>query len=86
MKELYYRFSLDAIKFNGQVLACMIVVWLAVIGCAITSLNKQDFTPARRRFWLAFIVLVPGVGLICYLPTCVRAHDHPELFFWKKSK
>ena len=86
MKELFYRFSLDAIKFNGQVLACMIVMWITVLVCAISSLNSQNYTPARRRFWLAFMILVPGVGVLCYLPACFHVDEHPELFFWRKSK
>ncbi len=86
MNEIIGRFSLNAIKFNGQVLGCMICVWIAVLVCAIGSLNKQAYTPARRRFWLAFMILVPGVGVLCYLPSCIHADSHPELFFWRRSK
>ena len=86
MKELLSRFSWDAIKFDEQVLACMIVVWLVVVGCAISSINKQSFSVAQRRFWIAFVTLVPVVGVLCYLPACFDANKYPELFFWRRLK
>lgn len=86
MNEFFGRFSLNAIKFNNQVLACMVLIWLAVLGCAIASLNRQDYTLARRRFWLAFMILVPVVGMVCYLVACFQPEKHSELFFWRRSR
>ncbi len=86
MKELFSRFSWDAIKFNEQVLVCMIVIWIAVVGCTISSINRQNYSPAQRRFWIAFVTLVPVLGVLCYLPVCFDADKYPELFFWRRSK
>ena len=86
MKELISRFSWNAIKFNGQVLTCMILIWLAVVGCTISSIGKQSFSVAQHRFWVAFVILVPIIGVLCYLPVCFDADKHPELFFWRRSK
>ena len=86
MKELLSRFSWEAIKFDGQVLACLVVIWLVVVGCAISSIYKQNFNVAHRRFWIALVTLVPVGGVRCYLPVCFDADKYPELFFWRGSK
>ena len=86
MRELISRFSLDAIKFNGQVLACMILIWIVVVGCTISSINHQSYSAAQRRFWIALVTLVPLLGMLSYLAASFEASKYPELFFWKRFK
>ena len=86
MKELLSRFSLEAIKFDGQVLTCMILVWVTVVGSAISSINRQNYGLAQRRFWIAVVSLVPVFGVLWYIAVSFDADKYPELFFWRRSK
>ncbi len=86
MREIISRFSWDAIKFDDQVLAAMIIVWGAVLLCAVSSIRNQPFTKLQRTFWLSLVIGLPMIGLLFYLPFSFRATNYPELFFWKRSK
>jgi hypothetical protein len=86
MRELFNRFSWDAIKFNDQVLACLVVIWGAVLLCAISSIRHQPFGKTQRAFWMTLVVTVPLLGLLLYLPFSFRAANYPELFFWRRNR
>jgi hypothetical protein len=68
MSDFLNRFSLDAVKFNNQVLICLIIIWIVVLACAVHSVICQPFNKHQRWFWILLIVCLPGVGLLCYLP------------------
>jgi len=86
MREILSRFSWDAIKFNEQVLACMLVVWGAVLLCAVSSIRSQPFGKGQRAFWLFMVICVPLLGLLFYLPFSFRAANYPEFFFWRRNR
>lgn len=76
MTELLNRFSFEAAKFNYQVAICLGVIWLAVVGCALFSIQSQPFSPRQRWFWILTILCLPGIGLLCYLPFSL-SRDRP---------
>jgi hypothetical protein len=80
MQELMNRFSLDAVKFNGQMLGCLIFVWLVVVATALSSLASQPFTRKQRLFWGFLVVCVPVFGLLAYLPFSMVEGRHSGLF------
>ncbi len=86
MLELFYKFSWDSIKFDYQVLACLILVWTAVVVCAVFSIMSRPFGAVQRVFWIALIVCVPAVGLLFYLPFSLKADTTPEVFFARKNR
>jgi hypothetical protein len=86
MKELLGRFSLEAVKFNGQILACLILIWVAVLACAISSIMAQPFSKRQRAFWIGLILCVPLVGLLAYLPFSFRKEELPHIFLAKRKK
>lgn len=86
MLELFYKFSWDSIKFDYQVLACLILVWTAVVVCAVFSIMSRPFGAGQRVFWIALIVCVPAVGLLFYLPFSLKADTTPEVFFARKNR
>lgn len=86
MRDLLDRFTLDAIKFDYQVLAGMIVIWVLVLVCSIHSLMNQRMKASTRNLWIAVIVGLPIVGVLLYLPFSFRLENYPDLFIWKKSK
>jgi len=86
MSEILNRFSLDAAKFNAQIFLSLLVIWMAMVGCAWISINSQDFSPRQRRLWLWIVVCVPLLGLLAYLPFSVRRQDLPQVFLMKIHK
>jgi membrane-bound metal-dependent hydrolase YbcI (DUF457 family) len=86
MTQLLYKFTLQSAKFHPAVLICVALVWLTVIGCAITSINSQPFTPRQRNFWIVVVTIFPIIGLLAYLPFSFRKEDLPQLFLSKRHK
>src|SRR5882762_9633410 len=86
MSELLNRFSLEAAKFNGQVFLSLLLIWIAMVCCAIVSINSQGFSDRQRRLWIWIIVGVPLLGVLAYLPFSVRREDLPQVFLMKIQK
>ena len=86
MQDFLSKFSWDAIKFDFQVGLCCVLIWLAVVGCAISSVWKQPISRRQRLLWVAVIVGVPLAGLFVYLPFSLRLDGHSQLFDWKPKK
>lgn len=85
MSGLLSRFSSDAVKFNGMVLAGLIIVWLAVVSCAISSVCSRPWNRRQRFFWILWIVCLPGLGVLSYLPFSVQTLG-PVVSFSRKAK
>jgi len=86
MSEILNRFSLEAAKFNGQVFLSLLLLWAAIVYCAILSINSQGFSQRQRRLWIWIILCVPLLGLLAYLPFSVRREDLPQVFLMKIQK
>jgi hypothetical protein len=86
MSELLNRFSLEAAKFNSQVFLCLLLIWIAMVSCAIISLNSQGFSDRQRRLWIWVFLCVPLLGLLAYLPFSIRRQDLPQIFLMKTHK
>jgi fatty acid desaturase len=86
MSNLLNKFSLSAIKFNGTIAACIVVLWLVVVGTAISSIFSQPFSKKQRTFWILMVVFLPVLGLLLYLPFSVKHDEYPLLFNWKHKK
>jgi ABC-type sugar transport system permease subunit len=85
MQEILNRFSLQAIKFNTFVLMAMIAVWVVVIACALSSIFSQPFSRRQKFFWTVFVIAVPLVGVLAYLPFSFNREDLPDIFFGKSQ-
>src|SRR5438105_14332642 len=86
MSEILSRFSLEAAKFNGQIFACLVLIWVALVTCAIVSINSQSFSGRRRWIWIWIVVGIPLFGLLAYLPFSVRREDLPQVFLMTLQK
>lgn len=84
MSSILDRFSLDAIKFDYQVLVGLVIIWLFTIGCALHSVHTQGFSRQRRVIWSLIIICLPVIGILLYLPFSFRLEHYPDLFIWKK--
>jgi putative Mn2+ efflux pump MntP len=86
MTESLNRFSLEAVKFNDQMLVGLIAIWLVVIGTAISSIYSQPFSKKQRFFWILVVICLPVVGLLVYLPFSMpEARQNALLSFIKKK-
>ena len=86
MSTLLNKFSFDAIKFNSEIAACILFLWLIVVGTTISSIFSQPFSKKQRIFWMLMVVCVPVIGLIIYLPFSVKHDEYPLIFNWKQKK
>jgi hypothetical protein len=86
MSEILNRFSLEAAKFNSQVFFSLLLIWIALVYCAVVSINSQGFSDRQRRLWMWIIIGVPLLGLLAYLPFSVRREDLPQVFLMKIHK
>ncbi len=86
MSGILNRFGLEAAKFNGQVFLSLLLIWLALVLCAVISIRSQNFSQRQRRLWIWIIACVPLLGLLAYLPFSVRREDLPQFFLLKMHK
>lgn len=86
MSELLSRFSFQQAKLSPQIAGCLLVIWLIVLTCAVSSIFAQPFTRSQRNFWLFVVVVFPVVGLLAYVPFSFRREDLPQLFVGKQSR
>ena len=86
MSEILNRFGLEAAKFNSQVFLSLMLIWIALVICAVISIRSQGFSERQRRLWVWIIVCVPLLGLLAYLPFSVRREDLPQVFLMKIHK
>ena len=80
MTHLLNRFSLQAEKWNSAVTLALLFIWIAVIGCVVSSILSQPFDRRQRLFWIAAVVFLPGIGLLAYLPFAFHKEDLPHMF------
>jgi hypothetical protein len=85
MGDILGRFNLDEPKFNPQIMACMILVWLAILACSLASINGQSWTRRQRIFWIAIVTGIPFLGVLMYLPFSFRIENYPHLKLLKKE-
>lgn len=86
MSEILNRFSLEAAKFNGQVLLSLFLIWVLIVVCAVFSINSQGFSDRQRRLWIWIIFCIPLLGVLAYLPFSIRREDLPQVFLMKAHK
>jgi uncharacterized membrane protein YoaK (UPF0700 family) len=79
------RFSLQAAKWDGPIELALLLVWMAVLACVVSSIFSQAFDRKQRIFWIAVVVLLPALGLLAYLPFAFHSDDLP-LMFRRKPK
>jgi Phospholipase_D-nuclease N-terminal len=86
MSQLLSRLSLHPARFTGGMLACLLLLWALVLACAFSSLASRPFSKKQRMFWTVFIICVPLLGLLCYLPFSFNKDNYPFLLNWQNKK
>ena len=77
MTDSLNRFSLEAVKFNDQMLIGLVAIWLVVIGTAISSVYSQPFSKKQRYFWVFVLICLP-VTRVVDLSAFFHARGAPE--------
>jgi hypothetical protein len=85
MTDIFNRFSLDAIKWTDDVKAVVLILWLLVVLCGISSIISQPISRKNKVMWTLFILFVPLIGVLVYLPFSIRLENYPQLFAWRKK-
>jgi hypothetical protein len=85
MSEFLSRFTFQIDKLTGQVWIIAVVLWAAIVACAISSILNQPFSPRQRAVWLILVTLIPIFGLLAYLPFSIRRDDLPTAFLGRPS-
>jgi phage terminase large subunit-like protein len=86
VEKITSRFSLQAMKITWQIELFIFLIWLAVTGCAITSILSQPFTKKQRLFWIVIVLFVPLIGVLAYLPFSFNKEEVPDIFLMKHKK
>lgn len=79
------RLSFQMDKLTYQVWGIALVIWLAVLICAIGSLMNQPFSRRQRIVWIVLMVGVPILGVLAYLPFSIRRDELPTAFLGRPS-
>lgn len=87
MDTIRNKFSFDPQKVDDTVWLIMALVWLVVVGCAIGSViaQKHRFTKQQKFNWSLFILCVPVIGLLVYLPYSLK-HEGLGILRQQKTK
>jgi len=73
-------------RIDPVVLLGLLAVWLIIIACVISSILHQPFTKKQRFFWIVFVVCVPMVGILAFLPFSFNKEEIPDIFLMKHKK
>ena len=68
-----------------MVFVALILIWIAVLACVLSSIFAQPFDRKQRIFWIAIVILLPFVGVLSYVPFAFRKEDLPHIFLRKKK-
>lgn len=85
MSEFLNRFSFQIDKLNGQVWIIAILIWAAILACAISSIINQPFSAKQRTVWLILVACIPIFGLLAYLPFSIRRDELPTAFLGRAT-
>jgi len=85
LTRILSRFSLQASKWNDGITFALLLIWMVVLGCIISSILAQPFDRRQRVFWIIIVVILPGLGVLAYLPFAFHKEDLPHMF-QRKSK
>jgi MFS family permease len=80
MHSLLDRFSLQSAEWTSGISIVILAIWMTVVGCIISSILTQPFDRRQRIFWISIVILVPGIGVLAYLPFAFRKEDLPPIF------
>ena len=84
--KLLYRFDFQTAHWDFRVAACLALIWLVILACAISSIRSQGMGTAQQRMWMIFVTVAPVVGLLAYLPFSVRRDEMPHYFRFRSNK
>ena len=86
MSHILTRFSLQAAKWNNGVEYALILIWIVVLACIVSSICSQPFDRRQRIFWISMVIALPIVGVLAYLPFAFRKEDLPHMFQRKPKR
>lgn len=81
MSEVLSGIGFSFAKWDTTAWTCTLVLWLALLACALTSIRTQPFGTVQRRCWMLVVIALPIVGLLVYLPFSMK-RGSPTLRGW----
>lgn len=85
MSDFLSRFDFNSVKLNGELIACLVLIWMLVVACGISSIVSLPFDRKQRSFWICVVVGLPVIGMLAYLPFAFRSEDLPHFLHIKKA-
>ena len=73
-------------RINSTSIMVLLVIWLIISGCAISSILNQPFTKKQRFFWILFVLGAPLIGILAYLPFSFNKEEVPDIFLMKQKR
>lgn len=81
MSEVLNGFGFSFAKWDTTAALSALVLWLAIVACALSSICAQPLGKAQRRGWMLVVIAVPILGLLAYLPFSLE-RPVPSLRGW----
>jgi hypothetical protein len=86
LEKIISKFSLQTMRIDFQVIACLVILWLLITGCTVSSILSKPFSQKQRNFWLVIVMAFPLLGILAYLPFSINKEDVPDIFLMKQQK
>lgn len=83
--KLLYRFDFENAQWSARVGVGVLLIWLLIIACTISSIRSQGLSAGQQRLWIAIVVFLPIIGLLAYLPFSVKKDDMPHYFRFRSK-
>ena len=86
LEKITSRFSLQSMRIDPVTIICLLVIWLLIVACAVSSVLHQPFTKRQRFFWILFVLGAPMVGVLAYLPFSFNKEEVPDIFLMRNKR
>ncbi len=83
--KLLYRFDFQTAHWDARIGGMLLLIWVLIVVCAISSIRSQSMSVGQQRLWIAIVILLPLVGLLAYLPFAVRRDEMPHYFRFRSK-
>jgi hypothetical protein len=73
-------------RIDSVTISFVLVIWLLIATCVVSSVLHQPFTKKQRLFWILFVLGAPMIGVLAYLPFSFNKEEVPDIFLMRNKR